>query len=144
MLQSVFSNKSQPLPGLQIDLTIKKSRGCPPPPPLPPSPTKNTHKQFKKQNTRLSLRARGRRFSPATKRSGPQLLLWENRRKVEPKEIPSGLIPRLLVVFMGQLEILVTTLKTQQKKSKQPSFTQGKLSFSLQGISKGTLLSFVN
>ena len=35
----------------------------------------------------------------------------ENRRKIEPKEIPSHLIPRLLVVFTRQLEILVTTLQ---------------------------------
>ena len=34
----------------------------------------------------------------------------ENRRKIEPKEIPSRLIPRLLVVFTRQLEILVSTL----------------------------------
>ena len=34
----------------------------------------------------------------------------ENRRKIEPKEIPSRLIPHLLVVFTRQLEILVTTL----------------------------------
>ena len=34
----------------------------------------------------------------------------ENRRKIEPKEIPSRLIPRRLVVFTQQLEILVTTL----------------------------------
>ena len=34
----------------------------------------------------------------------------ENRRKIEPKEIPSRLIPRLLVVFTRQLEVLVTTL----------------------------------
>ena len=27
------------------------------------------------------------------------ILLLENRRKIEPKEIPSRLIPRLLVVF---------------------------------------------
>ena len=31
-------------------------------------------------------------------------------RKIEPKEIPSCLIPRLLVLFTQQLEILVTTL----------------------------------
>ena len=43
--------------------------------------------------------------------SGPRLLLLENRRKIQPKEIPSRLIPRLLVVFTRQLEILVTTLK---------------------------------
>ena len=34
----------------------------------------------------------------------------ENRRKIEPKQIPSRLIPRLVVVFTRQLEILVTTL----------------------------------
>ena len=39
-----------------------------------------------------------------------QLLLLENRRKIEPKEILSRLIPHLLVVFTRQLEILVTTL----------------------------------
>ena len=50
----------------------------------------------------LSLTAGGRGFSRAT--------LLENRRKVEPKEILSHLIPRLLVVFTWQLEILVTTL----------------------------------
>ena len=41
---------------------------------------------------------------------GPPATLLENRRKIEPKEIPSRLIPRLLVVFTRQLEILVTTL----------------------------------
>ena len=40
----------------------------------------------------------------------PRLLLLENRRKVEQKEIPSCLIPRILVVFTRQLEILVRTL----------------------------------
>ena len=40
----------------------------------------------------------------------PRLLLLENRRKIEPKEIPSYLIPCLLIVFTQQLEILVTTL----------------------------------
>ena len=40
----------------------------------------------------------------------PWLLLLENRRKIEPKEIPSCLNSRLLVVFTWQLEILVTTL----------------------------------
>ena len=42
----------------------------------------------------------------------PQLLSKENRRKLEPKEILSCSIPRLLVVFTQQLEILVTTLYT--------------------------------
>ena len=40
----------------------------------------------------------------------PWLLLSENRRKIEPKEIPSRVIPRLRVVFTRQREILVTTL----------------------------------
>ena len=54
----------------------------------------------------LSLRAGGRGFSPATKRVAPGYFYW----KIEPKEIPSRLTPRLLVVFTRQLEILVTTL----------------------------------
>ena len=49
-------------------------------------------------------------ISPGYYECGPRLLLLENRRKIEPKEIPSRLIPRLLVVFTRQLEILVTTL----------------------------------
>ena len=40
----------------------------------------------------------------------PRLLLLENGRKIEPKEIPSCFIPRLLVAFTLQLEILVTVL----------------------------------
>ena len=42
---------------------------------------------------------------------GPQLLSLENGRKREPKEIPSSLIPYLLIVFTQQLEVLVTTLQ---------------------------------
>ena len=38
------------------------------------------------------------------------MLSQENRRKIEPKEIPRCLIPPLLIVFTRQLEILVTTL----------------------------------
>ena len=49
-------------------------------------------------------------ISPGYYECGPQLLLLENRRKLEPKEIPSCFTPRLLVVFTWQLEILVTTL----------------------------------
>ena len=41
---------------------------------------------------------------------GPRLLSLENRRKIEPKEIRSCLIPHLLVVFTQHLEILVTAL----------------------------------
>ena len=44
---------------------------------------------------------------------GPQLLSVENKRKTEQKEIPSCLIPHLLVVFTRQLEILETTLVHQ-------------------------------
>ena len=47
----------------------------------------------------------------------PQLLSKENRRKIEPKKIPSCLIPRLLVVFTGQLEILVTILSEGNSKT---------------------------
>ena len=57
----------------------------------------------------LSLRAGGRGF-PSYYECGPQLLSSENRRKIEPKEIPSCLIPGPLVIFTQQLEILVTTL----------------------------------
>ena len=57
--------------------------------------------------TGLSSRGGGWGFSPATNLS--RLLLKQNKRKMEPKEIPSCLIPRLLVVFTWQLEILVTT-----------------------------------
>ena len=62
----------------------------------------------------------------------PRLLLLENRRKIEPKEIPSHLIPRLLVVFTWQLEILVTTLHESvplTKKQKQNSETDIKNGF---------------
>ena len=38
---------------------------------------------------------------------GPRLLLKENKRNIIPKETPSGsMIPRLLVVFTLQLEIV--------------------------------------
>ena len=47
---------------------------------------------------------------PGYYKHGPWLLSKENRRKIEPKETPSCLIPCLLVVFTWQLEILVTTL----------------------------------
>ena len=60
--------------------------------------------------SRVVINSRGLGIFPGYEESGPQLLLLENRRKIEPKEIPSRLIPRLLVVFTGQLEILETTL----------------------------------
>ena len=61
----------------------------------------------------LSLRAGGRGFPPATMSEAPRLLLMENRRKLEPKDESQKrcLIPRLLVVFTRQLEILTTTLQ---------------------------------
>ena len=58
----------------------------------------------------MATQVQGCHFSPATKRVAPATFIG-NRRKIEPKEIPSHLIPRLLVVFIRQLEILVTTLQ---------------------------------
>jgi len=49
-------------------------------------------------------------ISPGYYKHGPWLPLKENRRKMEPKETPSCLIPHLIVVFSQQLETLVTTL----------------------------------
>ena len=53
---------------------------------------------------------RGLGISPGYYERLPQLLSKENKRKIEPKEIPSCFIPHPLVVFARQLEILVTTL----------------------------------
>ena len=50
-------------------------------------------------------------ISPSYYEHGPWLLSKENKRKIDPTENPSCLIPRLLVVFTQQLEILVTTLQ---------------------------------
>ena len=58
----------------------------------------------------LSLQGQGCHLEPGAG-DFPWLLLLENRRKIEPKEIPSHLILRQLVVFTRQLEISVTTLK---------------------------------
>ena len=60
--------------------------------------------------SRAVIKSRMPAISPGYYECGPRLLLLENRRKIEPKEIPCCLIPRLLVVFTRQLEILVTTL----------------------------------
>ena len=49
-------------------------------------------------------------FPPCYYERFPRLLSKENKRKIELKEILSCLIPRLLVLFTRQLEILVTTL----------------------------------
>ena len=59
-----------------------------------------------KRQSGLSLRAEAREFSPATKRVAPGYFYW----KIGEREIPSRLIPCLLVVFTRQLEILETTL----------------------------------
>ena len=44
-------------------------------------------------------------ISPSYYAHAPCLLLKENRRKIQPKEIPSCLIPCLLVVLTQKLEI---------------------------------------
>ena len=59
---------------------------------------------------RAVVKGRGTGISPGYYEHGPPPLSKENKRKIEPKETPSCLIPRLLVVFTRQLEILVTTL----------------------------------
>ena len=58
--------------------------------------------------TRAVIKSWGPGISPSYYKCFPHLLSWENRRKIEPKKIPSCLIPYLLVVFTWQLEILVT------------------------------------
>ena len=60
--------------------------------------------------SRVVIKSQGPGIFPGYKESGPRLLLLENRTKREPKEIPSRLIPRLLVLFTRELEILVATL----------------------------------
>ena len=54
---------------------------------------------------RVVIKRRGPGIFPGYYQCGPQLLLLENRRKIEPKEIPRCLILCLLV-FTWQLEIL--------------------------------------
>ena len=53
------------------------------------------------------MKSRGPGLSPDYYECSPRLLLLENRRKMEPKEIPSCLIPYILVVFTEQHRILV-------------------------------------
>ena len=53
------------------------------------------------------MKSRGPGLSPDYYEFSPRLLLLENRRKMEPKEIPSCLIPYILVVFTEQPRILV-------------------------------------
>ena len=63
----------------------------------------------------LSLRAGGWGFPSATMNVVPGYFHWKIEEK-EPIEVPSCLIPRLLVVFTQQLEILVTTLAVPNAK----------------------------
>ena len=70
-------------------------------------------KQYFSQPSRLQfglnrtvIKSRGSGIFPGYYERGPQLLAKENRRKIEPKEIPSYLIPRLLVVFTQQIHQL--------------------------------------
>ena len=65
--------------------------------------------------TRSVVKEPGTGDFPRLLREWPPVLLLENRRKIEAKEISSRLIPRLLVVFTRQLEILVTTLSPVNK-----------------------------
>ena len=57
------------------------------------------------------IESQGLGIFPGYYECGPQLLSSENRRKIEPKEIPSCLIPRLLDEFTRQLEILFEKLQ---------------------------------
>ena len=52
------------------------------------------------------------------------LVAQENKRKIEPKEIPSCLILRLLVVFTRQLEI--STVKTSNFTYAEPNTCLGR------------------
>ena len=55
---------------------------------------------------RVVIKRRGRGFPPAIKNVAPAYFHRKIEKKIEPKEIPSCLIPRLLVVFTWQLEKL--------------------------------------
>ena len=59
-------------------------------------------------NSRAVIKGRVLGISFGFHEYGPLLLPQENRRKIEPKEIPSSLIHHLLVVFTWQLEISMT------------------------------------
>ena len=61
---------------------------------------------------RAVIKRRGPGISPSYYERGPRLRSKEKKRKIEPKEIPSCLIPRLVVVFTRHLESLVTTPTT--------------------------------
>ena len=63
------------------------------------------------QNNTRGDNSQGAGISHGCYECGFRLVTQENKRNIEPKEIPSCLIPRLLVVFTRQLEILVTALE---------------------------------
>ena len=67
--------------------------------------------------SRTVVKSQGMGISSGYYERGPLLLSQENRRKIEPKEIPRCLIPLLLVVFTWQLEILVKSLIQSVVKS---------------------------
>ena len=64
---------------------------------------------------RAVIKSQGPGIFPGYYECGPWLLSLEKGRKVEAKETPSCLIPRPVVVFTQQLEILVTTLDDQDQ-----------------------------
>ena len=64
--------------------------------------------------TRAVIKSQGLGISSVFYERGPWLVALVNRRKIEPKEIPSCFIPHLLVVFNRQLEILVTSLNNHE------------------------------
>ena len=59
---------------------------------------------------------------PRLLREWPPATFIGKWKKIEPKEIPSRLIPRLPVVFTWQLEILVTTLTYVISKCNNASY----------------------
>ena len=64
--------------------------------------------------TRAVVKSQGLAISSVFYERGPWLVALVNRRKIEPKEIPSCFITHLLVVFTWQLEILVTSLNNHE------------------------------
>ena len=81
---------------------------------------KKTLKSKPVEQYRVVIKSRGPGIFPGYYESRPQLLLLENRRKIEQQEKPRHLIPRLPVVFTRQLEILVTTLTVAQFLAYKP------------------------
>ena len=79
-------------------------------------------KDFISGQLRAVIKSRGPGISSSYYECGPRLSLMENKGKLEPKETPRCLIPRLLVVFTQQLEILTTTLTAVNKFSKWPEW----------------------